>query len=194
MSIEFKILSLSYYHNPDVLYLSRDLLGKFLISSINGEETGGMIIETEAYCGPLDRASHAYNNRKTKRNAVMYEQGGISYVYQCYGIHALFNVVTNTKDNPHAILIRALKPLIGLETMLRRRNKIKCDRTLTGGPGTLTQALGITTQYSGLPLNQPPIWIEDRGIIVKENDILIGPRVGIDYAGEDVDKPWRFRI
>src|SRR6185437_5047411 len=111
--------------------------------------TGGMIIETEAYRAPEDRASHAFGNRRTKRNEVMYHDGGRAYVYLCYGLHALFNVVTNEEGIPHAILIRAIKPEIGVEEMLRRRKKSKVDKTLASGPGTVSQALGITTKHNG---------------------------------------------
>lgn len=188
-----KLLPQEYYQNEDVVFLSKDLLGKYLFTCIDGEITGGMIIETEAYCGPEDRASHAHRGRRTNRNEVMYWEGGISYVYQCYGIHSLLNVVTNSKEIPHAILIRAIKPIWGIEVMLKRRHKHKLDKTVAGGPGTLTQALGITRAYNGLPLTGPQIWIED-GLVIPENEIISGPRVGIDYAGEDAHKPWRFRI
>ena len=188
------ILPLKYYRNPDVVFLSKDLLGKYLLTNFNGHLTGGMITETEAYHGPEDRASHAYGLRRTKRNEVMYHDGGICYVYLCYGIHSLFNVVTNVAENPHAILIRALKPKIGIDVMLKRRKKAKPDRTLATGPGALTQALGIDTSHNGLPLNKPPIWIEDRGIKVTSEKIITGPRVGVDYAGDHALYPWRFRV
>lgn len=188
------IIPQEYYLQHDVLFLSRDLLGKFLMTEIDSKLTGGMIIETEAYRAPEDRASHAFGNKRTKRNAPMYCLGGISYVYQCYGIHFLFNVVTNIADIPHAILIRAIKPVIGIETMLARRHKAKADRTLAGGPGTLTQALGITLAHNGLPLFGPPVWIEDRGIKVAPEDVVTGPRIGVDYAKEDALLPWRFQL
>lgn len=182
----------SYYRHSDVLHLSRDLLGKYLMTHIDGVLTGGMIIETEAYRGPEDKASHAFGGKKTARNAVMYEGGGVCYVYRCYGIHAMFNVVTYEKGIPHAILIRAIKPEIGIPTMLERRKQVKISPTLSGGPGTLCQALGIDTIHNGLSLSGSLIWIEDRGVDIK--DILTGPRIGVDYAGEDAALPWRFRI
>lgn len=188
------LLPAHYYRHQDVLFLSQDLLGKFLLTHIGPVVTGGMIIETEAYRAPEDRASHAFGNKRTKRNASMFKLGGICYVYQCYGIHALFNIVTNEEDIPHAILIRAIHPLIGVEEMLRRRNKSHVDRTLAGGPGTLSQALGIGLDHNGLPLTGPVIWIEDRGVIVPPDAVITGPRVGVDYAGEDAKLPWRFRI
>lgn len=189
------ILPIEYYRHHDVLYLSRDLLGKCLMTQIGSHLTGGMIIETEAYRGPEDRASHAYNNRRTKRTETMFQQGGVCYVYQCYGIHSLFNVITNEAGIPHAILIRAIKPMFGLEEMLRRRHKkTASDRILTGGPGTLTQALGITTRHNGLLLNKPPIWIEDRGYVVPAEAVKTTARIGIDYAKEDALLPWRFLL
>lgn len=187
-------LPLEYYQHHDVLYLSQDLLGKYLITNIDGTITGGVIIETEAYQGPEDRASHAFGNRRTKRTEVMYSLGGTAYVYLCYGIHSLFNVVTNDTGIPHAILIRAIKPEMGLETMLKRRNKQAIDKSLCNGPGALTEALGINLSHNGILLTGPEIWIEDRGLKVDAADIVRGPRVGVDYAGPHAEFPWRFRL
>jgi DNA-3-methyladenine glycosylase len=153
-----------------------------------------MIIETEAYRAPEDKASHAYGMRHTQRNTVMYKAGGICYIYLCYGLHSLLNVVTHQEGMPHAILIRAIEPTIGVDIMLKRRNKQRVDRTLTGGPGTLAQALGINQCHNGLSLTSTRIWIEDRGVIIPEDNILASPRVGVDYAEEDALLPWRFRI
>jgi DNA-3-methyladenine glycosylase len=189
-----KKLPLSFYTHHDVLWTAQQLLGKVLMTNIEGEKTGGIIIETEAYRGPEDKGSHAYNNKRTKRNEVMYSRGGIAYVYRCYGIHNLFNVVTNEHDIPHAVLIRALYPVEGIGTMLKRRQKKRQDAKLTSGPGTLTQALGITTQDNGESLLGSRIWLEDKGYTLDPSDILIGPRIGIDYAGEHALLPWRFRI
>lgn len=189
-----KQLPLKYYRQEDVVLLSRDLLGKVLITNFDHQLTGGIIVETEAYRGPEDLASHSFGNRRTKRTEVMYHDGGICYVYRCYGIHALFNIVTNVAEAPHAILIRAIEPLYGIETMLKRRKKLKVDRTLTSGPGTLTEALGIDTKHNGLSLISSSIWIEDHGIEIKAEDIIASPRVGVDYAGDDAKLPWRFRI
>jgi DNA-3-methyladenine glycosylase len=189
-----KPLPLDYYRHHDVLFLCRDLLGKYLMTYIDRKLTGGMIIECEAYRGPEDRASHAFGGRRTRRNEVMYSKGGLCYVYRCYGIHNLFNIVTHSKDIPHAILIRALKPVEGIETMLIRRRKEKVDKTLCGGPGTLTQALGIKLEHNGLPLSGPEIWVEDRGVKVPKNRIITGPRIGVAYAAEHARLPWRFRM
>lgn len=188
------MLTLDFYKQDDVIELSRDLLGKFLLTRIGSTVTGGMILETEAYRGPEDKASHAYNNRRTKRNEVMYSEGGRCYVYLCYGIHSLFNIVVGKKDVPHAILIRAIEPVEGIELMLERRGKTILDPSLSSGPGTLTQALGITTQHNGLSLEGPYIWVEDRNIVIPAKDIVAGARVGVEYAGEDADLPWRFKV
>jgi len=182
-----------FYIRTDVVKISKELLGKTLVTNFNGIRTSGMITETEAYKAPEDKASHAYNNKRTPRTETFYTQGGTAYVYLCYGVHHLFNIVTNKVDVPHAILIRAVQPLEGIEEMLLRRNKKKLDRTLTSGPGTLSQALGISTKHNGLDLVENHIWIEE-GIKVNPRDIASGPRIGIDYAKEYVSKPWRFWI
>jgi len=190
----YQPLPMNFYRQADVLAVSKQLLGKCLFTCIDNQLTGGVIVETEAYKAPEDRASHAYGMKRTKRNEAMYQPGGISYVYLCYGIHALFNIVTNQEGIPHAILIRAIEPITGIKTMLARRRKSKTDRSLTGGPGALSQALGMTVQHNGLSLRGPKIWVEDIQVTVPENEILASPRVGIDYAGEDARLPWRFRI
>lgn len=188
------ILPSSFYQHQDVIHVSQQLLGKFLCTFIDGELTSGMIIETEAYRGPEDRASHAFGNRRTKRTEVMFQKGGVCYVYLCYGLHALFNVITNTHDIPHAVLIRAIKPVDGIECMLRRRKQTKLNAKLTSGPGRLAQALGISVKHNGLSLCGQQIWVEDRGVKVDPKSILASPRVGVDYAKEDAFFPWRFRI
>ncbi len=187
-----KIIPQEFYLREDALEISQELLGKVLITHIDGVLTGGIITETEAYMGPEDRACHAYAGRRTKRNEVMYHEGGIAYVYRIYGIHAMFNVVTNQKEIPHAILIRAIQPTIGIEVMLKRRGKQEISSSLTGGPGTLAQALGIDTLHNGLPLSGPLIRIEDHNIEIDQTTIIKGPRVGIDYAGDHAHLPWRF--
>jgi DNA-3-methyladenine glycosylase len=186
-------LSREFYVREDVVEISTELLGKVLCTRIDGELTKLIITETEAYAGVTDRASHAYGNRRTRRTEPMFRQGGTAYVYLCYGLHHLFNVVTNKTDIPHAILVRAGISMSGTEVMLRRRNKKKEDKTLLAGPGSLAQALGITTEHTGTSLVGRQIWIEDRGINIDDESILIGPRVGIDYAGDDAELPYRFR-
>ena len=188
-------LDLSFYRRDDVLQISKDLLGKVLYSNHPDEGiTSGIIVETEAYAGAIDRASHAYGNRRTNRTEVMYAPGGVTYVYLCYGIHSLFNVITGYKDVPHAVLVRALEPLDGLEIMLRRRKMKKAEPRVTAGPGMLTQAMGITTKDDGVPLDGKRIWIGNGNQELKDDDIIASPRVGVDYAGEDAHLPYRFRI
>jgi DNA-3-methyladenine glycosylase len=187
-------IPLSFYQQEDVLALSQQLLGKYLFTYFDHVLTGGMIVETEAYRAPEDRASHAYGMRRTQRNAVMYQAGGVCYVYMCYGLHALFNIVTNREEVPHAILVRAIEPTEGLEVMLKRRNKRFVEYSLTAGPGALAQALGISKQHNGLLLTGSPIWLEDDGHFVLKEEIIASPRVGIAYAGEDALLPWRFRL
>jgi len=195
MKTEFKKLSHHFYTRENVIQISKDLLGKFLMTRIEGEiVTGGMIVETEAYAGATDRASHAYGNRRTNRTETMFAQGGISYVYLCYGIHNLFNIVTNQSEIPHAVLIRAIEPTIGIDLMIQRRKKKKLDFTLTSGPGSLSEALGITRNQNSISLLDDEIWVEDHGISFPENKIIASPRVGVGYAKEDALLPWRFRV
>ncbi len=186
----------SFYTRTDVVQVSKELLGKYLVTNIGGEITAGKIVETEAYRAPDDKACHAYNNRRTDRTEVMFAEGATAYVYLCYGIHHLFNVVTAQKDMAHAVLIRAVEPIDNIEAMLQRRNMAKPQRRLTAGPGTLAQALGITTPLTGVDLTaaDSPIWIEDRGDEIPPENIIASPRVGIAYAEECVDWPWRFRV
>lgn len=182
-----------YYHRDDVVAVARDLLGKTLCTRIDGKLTCGIITETEAYAGIGDKASHAYAGRRTPRNEVMYHKGGKGYVYLCYGLHHLFNVVTNKEDVPHAVLIRAIKPTIGIETILKRRKQNALAKNTAGGPGTVSQALGITTALNGEDLiTSKKIWIRDDGLKVKKEQIIAGPRIGVDYAGEDAKLPYRF--
>lgn len=187
-------LPYSYYQDPDVLFLAKDLLGKVLYTQINGEVTGGIIVETEAYHGIRDKASHAYGGRRTNRTETMYAQGGISYVYLCYGIHNLFNIVTSVKDEPHAILIRGIEPLEGKEFMERRRNMPVSKGAISSGPGSAAKALGIDRSFNEKDLTGDEIWIEDHGIRYSEGEIATTPRVGVDYAGDHALLPWRFFV
>jgi len=188
-----KKLPLSFYQQPDVVNLARQLIGKVLCTQINGVNlTSGIITETEAYCGRGDKACHANNGTRTNRTETMYQAGGIAYVYLCYGIHHLFNVVTNIQDKADAILIRAIQPLEGKEIMLKRREAEKIEPALTAGPGRLTQALGINTSFDTTSLAGDTIWIEDRGINFSEDHLASTKRIGVAYAGEDANLPWRF--
>jgi DNA-3-methyladenine glycosylase len=188
------ILPESFYTRKDVVKIARELLGKILVTEFGGIHTAGMIVETEAYAGASDKASHAFGNRRTKRTEIMHQHGGVAYVYLCYGIHHLFNVVTNVQNIPHAILIRAIEPLEGIPDMLMRRHKVKLSPVLTGGPGAMSEALGIHTTHTGLSLQGPEIFIEDRGIKVTPKNIVAGTRVGVAYAQEDALLPYRFSI
>ncbi|MCU0422794.1 MAG: DNA-3-methyladenine glycosylase [Bacteroidia bacterium] len=181
------------YLNGDVTLVAQLLLGKKLCTSINGYYCSGMITETEAYAGINDKASHAYNHKRSSRNEVMYHSGGIAYVYLCYGLHHLFNVVTNVEGIPHAVLIRAIEPIDGIEWMIKRRKYNKIDPNLSNGPGKLTQALGINMVDNGSNLNGKRIWIEEFRSI-PEHQIISTSRIGIDYAEEDALLPYRYYI
>ena len=187
-------LATEFYLRDDVVAISRELIGKVLCTNINGVRTDAIITETEAYAGITDKASHAFGDRRTKRTEPMYGPGGTAYVYLCYGIHHLFNVVTNVKGVPHAVLVRAGKPVEGLDVILLRRNRTRVDKTLMGGPGTVSQALGIKTDMTGTSLRSSRIWIEDRGMTALDKDVSVGPRVGVDYAQEDAARPYRFAL
>jgi DNA-3-methyladenine glycosylase len=186
------ILPLDFYLRNDVVQVSRDLLGKVLCSNVEDRLVKAVITEAEAYAGVTDRASHAYGGRRTRRTEPMYAQGSTAYVYLCYGIHHLFNVVVGDADIPLAVLIRAGAPLEGIDIMRHRRKRQDAD--LLSGPGCFSQALGITTGLTGSSLLDDRIWIEDHGVVVKDGDIIVGSRVGVEYAGRDAKKPLRFRI
>lgn len=184
----------NFYLSEDVVKTARELLGKYLFVNIDGVKCGGYITETEAYTGAVDKASHAYQNKRTKRTEVMFAEGGRTYVYLCYGIHALLNVVTAPKDVPHAVLIRGFWPTHGLDHILKRLGKSKTTKSMFKGPGKLTRALGIKTAHNNLDLSGDQIWLEDLGMKIPDEEILVGPRIGIDYAEEDALLPYRFQI
>src|SRR5215212_5389201 len=186
-----KKLPLAFYVRPDVVEIARDLLGKVIVTKFNGITTIGRIMETEAYNGVNDKASHAYKGRRTARTEIMYARGGIAYVYFTYGLHHLFNVVTNIADIPHALLIRAIEPVHGKEEMLTRLNKIKNDGIIKG-PANTARALGITVADTGHSLLSKDLYIADDGYTVNPSQIIAGPRVGVDYALEDAFLPYRF--
>jgi DNA-3-methyladenine glycosylase len=188
-----KRLLRDFYTGSDVVQIAKDLLGKVIVTNIEGQITSGIITETEAYAGPIDKASHAYKNKKTNRTKTMFETGGIAYVYLIYGIHHLFNFVTNIKGIPHAVLLRGIVPIEGLEIMQKRRNTLKKNK-FTLGPGTASQALGITTALDGVDLLGDKIWVEDRGIQIQSTKIITQPRIGVDYAGEHAKWEWNFKL
>ncbi|MFI5136264.1 MAG: DNA-3-methyladenine glycosylase [Sphingobacteriales bacterium] len=187
-------LAATYYLGSDVVDLSKNLLGKYLFTCIDGVTTGGYIVETEAYNGVVDRASHAYGNRQTPRTQTMFMQGGVAYVYLCYGIHEMFNIVTSVEGRPHAILIRAINPTEGLDVMLFRRNMLSVKSNITSGPGSVAKALGITRSINAVSLQSDTIWIEDRGLAFEDESIASVPRVGVSYAGDDALLPYRFYV
>lgn len=187
-------IPLSYYLNQDVIFLAKDLLGKVLFTNIDDEITSGIIVETEAYFGIQDKASHAYGGRRTNRTETLYNSGGVSYVYLCYGIHHLFNIVTSVENEPHGILIRAIEPLSGKETMELRRNMPATKAAISSGPGSVSKALGINGDFNKKDLSGEEIWIEDHNIRYKAEEIAEVPRVGVAYAQKDALLPWRFLV
>ncbi len=189
-----KKLPRSFYARDDVLEISKELIGKVLCTRFYGELTSGMIVETEAYNGRTDRASHAFDGTRTGRTETMYGEPGHAYVYLCYGIHHLFNVVTNKEGLADAILVRAIQPIEGIDVMKERRGASISGKNITNGPGKLSQALGITTNYDTADLLGQTIWIEDRDITIGKNEIDRSSRIGVDYAGEDAKLPWRFTL
>ncbi|MCZ4222824.1 DNA-3-methyladenine glycosylase [Pedobacter rhodius] len=187
-------LSPDYYLNEDVVELAKDLLGKVLFTKIDGKISAGIIVETEAYFGIKDKASHAYGGRRTNRTETMYSQGGVAYVYLCYGMHDLFNVVSSVKDDPHAVLIRAIEPLLGKELIEERRNMPISKAAISSGPGSAAKALGIDRSFNAKDLSADEIWIEDHQIRYQDDEIIASPRVGIAYAKEHALLPWRFFV
>ena len=185
-----------FFEREDVTGIAQELLGRSIVSKVDGKHCSGMIVETEAYAGRTDRACHAYGGKRTARTEVMYRQGGTAYVYLCYGIHHLLNVITGPEEVPDAVLIRAIEPEEGREHFLDRRNMTEPERNWLGGPGKLTQGLGIRTHiHNGIDLlTDRELWIEDRGDRVPPNAIRTGTRIGIDYAGPDATLPYRFYL
>jgi DNA-3-methyladenine glycosylase len=184
-------LARARYTRADVVAVARRLLGSLLVAPArDGRRVSGIIVETEAYRGPEDRASHAYGGRRTRRTETMYAPGGTAYVYFVYGMYHQFNVVTNVAEVPHAVLVRALEPVEGVELMRRRRGGA-APLDLTSGPGKLCIALGIDRRLDGADLLGDRIWLE-AGRRVRPTAIAAGPRVGIDYALEWAARPWRF--
>lgn len=187
-------LANEFYQRNDVLEISRELMGKMVVTRWNGKLTSGRIVECEAYAGPKDKASHAFGGRRTNRTEIMYAPGGVAYVYLCYGIHQMLNVVTNVKDVPQAILIRALEPVEGIKEMMRRTSKPVADNTLTRGPGNVCKALGIFTHHTGLSLRSKELYIVDDGFAYADSEVHRSPRIGVDYAGKDALLPYRFYV
>ncbi len=197
-SDSFKPLPREFYTGKDVVKIARDLLGKVIYTYVENTITTAIITETEAYEGITDKASHAYNNRRTARTEIMYWKGGHAYVYLCYGIHSLFNIVTSVQSEPHAVLVRAIEPLSGVENMKIRSGKHTINHKSGIGPGNVSKLLGIKVAHSGIDLCPVPeshkeIWVQDVGLIVPEDEMKISTRIGIDYAKEDALLPYRFQ-
>ncbi len=187
-------LKVSFFEGEDVVEIAKSLLGCFLLTNIDNVITGGLITETEAYNGITDKASHAYGGRLTQRTRTMYLSGGFSYVYLCYGIHNLLNVVTGPAGVPTAVLIRGIYPMIGIQHMQMRAGKEVSGYELTNGPGKLTRSLGVTLQHNAVNYQSDIIWIEKRKQDIFEDDIKTGPRIGVAYAGKDALLPYRFLL
>ena len=182
-----------FYRRDDTLQIARELLGKLLVvPTASGKRISGMIVETEAYLGAIDKAAHSYGNRRTKRTETMFAVGGTVYIFFIYGMYFQFNIVVGEIDSPHAILIRAVEPVEGIETMRDRRGLMK-DRNLTSGPGKLCIALGIDKSYNNLDLSGGKVWLENFKEFA-DAEVVAGKRVGIDYAEEFAEKPWRFWV
>lgn len=181
----------AFYLRNDTVEIATQLLGKLLVvQDTKGKRVSGMIVETEAYLGEIDRAAHSYGGRRTARNEVTYYEGGHVYVFFVYGMYHQLNIVTGPADVPHVVLIRALEPIEGTEIMRERRGPMK-DKNLTSGPGKLCIAMGITREFNGENVAGGRVWVEHYRN-VWPGDISKGKRVGIDYAGEDAERPWRF--
>ncbi len=183
-----------YYLNHDVIFLAKNLLGKILFTEKNGEITAGVITETEAYLGEDDKASHAYGGRRTLRTEAMYLPGGFCYVYLCYGIHHLLNIVISQKNDPKSILIRSVEPYLGLPVMERRRNMTASSKAISSGPGSVCKALGIDMTFNKKSLTGERIWIEESESSYNAEDIASTPRIGVDYAGEHAQLSLRFYL
>jgi len=186
-------LSRSYYLQEQVTEIARDLLGKVLVCRQGNTLMGAMIVETEAYSFK-EKGCHAYNSKRTARTSVMFMPGGHAYVYLCYGIHHLFNVVTNREGVAEAVLLRAVEPLEGIADMLQLSNHPQISKGLTSGPAKLTRAMGISLKHNAADLCADDVWIEDRGIRFNPKEIKARTRIGIAYAGADARLPWRFIV
>ncbi len=198
-------LERDFYTRADTITIARDLLGKLLVvPRDSGDRVSGMIVETEAYLGETDRAAHSYGGRRTARNEVTYALGGHVYLFFIYGMYYQLNVVCGEVDSPHVVLIRAIEPVEGIDIMRERRSRKKSepgavatgsalDKNLTSGPGKLCIAMSIDRSLNGQDLLGNAIWVEDHRSI-SESDVGTGKRIGIDYAGQDAEKPLRFWV
>ena len=179
------------FYLQDGLTVARNLLGKVLVHESVKGIASGIIVETEAYCGPEDKAAHTWNNRRTERTEIIFHDGGYAYIYLVYGMHCCFNVTANIAGRAECVLIRALEPVDGVELMTERRKTDKITQ-LCSGPGKLCCALGITRELYGEDLCGDKLYILDGG--KREFEVEATPRIGIDYAEEYRTKLWRFCI
>jgi len=190
-----------FYTSGDTLDIAQDLLGKLLVvPTASGERVSAMIVETEAYLGAIDKAAHSYGNRRTPRTETMFAVGGTAYIFFIYGMYFQFNVVVGAIDTPHAILVRAVEPFENIEIMRMRRNakskhpdRKMLDKNLTSGPGKLCIALGIDRTFNNEDVLGEKVWLEDFKTF-SAGEIASGKRIGIDYAEEFAEKPWRFWV
>ena len=189
-----KKLPIQFYKRQDVVLIARELIGKIIVTNFDGIITSARIVETEAYIGLTDKASHSFGGKRTARNEHMYAPAGTAYVYICYGMHHLFNVVTNQKNIPDAVLIRAVEPITGVDIMLRRTGKIKPDNSLTKGPGNAAKALGISKHHSGVHLLKNEMYIADDGFEIEKNKIGKSRRIGVESSGDAALMPYRFYV
>lgn len=189
-----KKVPLSFYNRKDVVKIAKELLGKIIVTNFDSQITSGRIVETEAYAGIVDKASHSFAGKRTSRNEHMYSAAGTAYIYICYGMHQMMNIVTNEKEIPDAVLIRAIEPLEGVDAMLKRTGKKILDKTLTRGPGNVGKALGIFKHHSGLYLLDNEIYLLDNSQKISGEEIGISKRIGVESAGEDALLPYRFYL
>jgi DNA-3-methyladenine glycosylase len=189
-----KKVPISFYNRKDVVQIAKELLGKIVVTDIDGLFTSGRIVETEAYVGITDKASHSFGGKRTARNEIMYAAPGTAYIYICYGMHQMLNIVTNEKEIPDAVLIRAIEPIKGIDIMLKRTGKKILDKTLTRGPGNVGKALGIFRHHSGAHLLDNEIYLLDDNFIIPKENIGISIRIGVESAGADGLLPYRFYV
>lgn len=181
------------FYLQDSRTVARELIGKVLARRVGNAVLAGRIVETEAYAGACDAASHAYRNRRTDRTDILFGAGGYAYVFLIYGLHACMNVVAGEENCGEGVLLRALEPLRGIEIMRRARGCADPCR-LCAGPGNLTRAMGITTADYGLDLCGDTLYIEDDGFLAPPALVKTSPRIRVEYADEDGLLPWRFYL
>ncbi|MEO6133634.1 MAG: DNA-3-methyladenine glycosylase [Ginsengibacter sp.] len=189
-----KKLPLSFYERKNVVQIAKELLGKIVVTEFENVLTSGRIVETEAYIGLVDKASHSFNGKRSARNEHMYHCAGTAYIYICYGMHQMLNIVTNEKNIPDAILIRAIEPIEGIDAMMERTGKENLDYSITRGPGNVGKALGIYKRQSGISVLGNEIYVMEDGYKLSKDEIGISKRIGVESAGDDGLLPFRFYV